>query len=95
MIADVPIGAFLSGGIDSTGVVGLMSQFVSKPIKTFSIGFEDEYSQLNEFEWAKIAAERLQSDHTETVITGADVAAEYDKLVWAIDQPSLDGTNGR
>lgn len=93
MIADVPIGAFLSGGIDSTAVVGLMSQYVSKPIKTYSVGFESAHSRLNEFEWARIAAKRLQSDHTEVVITERDIALEYDRLIWAIDQPSLDGTN--
>ena len=93
MIADVPIGAFLSGGIDSTAVVGLMSQNVSRPIRTYSIGFESRHSQLNEFQWARIAAERFQCDHTEVVVTEADIASEYDNLVRAIDQPSLDGTN--
>ena len=56
MIADVPVGAFLSGGIDSTAVVGLMSQYVSHPIKTFSVGFESKYAKLNEFKWAKIVS---------------------------------------
>lgn len=93
MIADVPIGAFLSGGIDSTSVVGLMDQYVSRPIKTYSVGFESRHAQLNECEWARVAAERFRSDHTEVIVTGDEIAVGYDKLVWAIDQPSLDGTN--
>lgn len=93
LMADVPVGAFLSGGIDSTAVVGLMSQYVSQPIKTYSIGFESQYDWLSELKWAKMAAERFHTDHTEVIITGDEVAREYDNLIQAIDQPSLDGTN--
>jgi asparagine synthase (glutamine-hydrolysing) len=93
MIADVPIGAFLSGGIDSTAVLGLMSQYVSRPIRTYSIGFESSHARLNEFKWAKLAAERLKSDHTEVIVTGGEIAGQCDNMVRAIDQPSLDGTN--
>lgn len=94
LIADVPVGAFLSGGIDSTAVVGLMSQYVREPIKTFSIGFADpRYDDINELKWAKLAAERFGTDHTEVLLTDEDVAQAYDKLITAIDQPSLDGTN--
>ncbi len=93
MIADVPVGAFLSGGIDSTSIVGLMSQHVSKPLRTYSVGFESRHQRLSELQWAKIAAERFHTEHTEVVVTGEQVAAEYDRLVDAIDQPSLDGTN--
>jgi asparagine synthase (glutamine-hydrolysing) len=93
MIADVPVGAFLSGGVDSSSVVGLMSQYVSKPIKTYSIGFESKYARLSELEWAKIAAERFSTDHAEVVIGGEEVSRIYDSLIQAIDQPSIDGTN--
>lgn len=93
MIGDVPIGAFLSGGIDSTSITGLMNRYVSKPVKTYSIGFEDRYSRLNELKWAKMAAKHLMTDHTEVVITGKEVANEHDNLIHAIDQPSMDGTN--
>jgi asparagine synthase (glutamine-hydrolysing) len=93
MIADVPVGAFLSGGIDSTAVVGLMSQYVSHPLKTYSVGFESKHAKLNELEWAKIASERFETDHTEVIVTENDIAQSYDSLVQGIDQPSLDGTN--
>ncbi len=93
LIADVPVGAFLSGGIDSTAVVGLMSRLVSHPIRTYSIGFENRYQGLNELPWARQAAERFGTEHTEVVITGEMLREEYPRLISAIDQPSLDGTN--
>jgi len=93
LIADVPVGAFLSGGVDSTAVVGLMSQLVQQPIKTYSIGFETRHSHLSELKWAKIAAQQFGTDHTEVIITADEVAGTFDRLITAIDQPSLDGTN--
>lgn len=93
LVADVPVGAFLSGGIDSTAVVGLMGRHVSKPIKTYSIGYERQHSDFSELHWARMAANHLGTDHTEVIVSGAEVAGEYDHLIGSIDQPSLDGTN--
>lgn len=93
LVADVPIGAFLSGGIDSTAVVGLMSQLVNHPIKTYSVGFESRHRHLSELKWAKIAAQRFRTEHTEVIVTASDAAQAFDRLIQAIDQPSLDGTN--
>jgi asparagine synthase (glutamine-hydrolysing) len=94
MIADVRVGAFLSGGIDSTAVVGLMTRESGQRIRTFSVGFEDdETSVVDEREWARLAAVRFNSEHTEVIVRGEDVAGQFDDLVRAIDQPSLDGTN--
>ncbi len=93
MIADVPVGAFLSGGIDSTAVVGLMSQYVSQPLKTYSIGFEGRGRRLSELPWAKVASERFGTDHHEIIVNGEDVAREFGRLIEAIDQPSGDGVN--
>lgn len=93
LIADVPVGAFLSGGIDSSAVVGLMSQYVRSPIKTFSVGFEQKHAHLDELHWARLVADRFNTVHTEFVITGEHVAQSWDRLVAAIDQPSHDGTN--
>jgi asparagine synthase (glutamine-hydrolysing) len=93
MIADVPVGAFLSGGIDSTAVVGLMTKVGGTKIRTFSVGFSEETSVQDERAWARIAAERFGCDHSEVVVRGSEVAGNFEALVGAIDQPSLDGTN--
>ncbi|MEO8034530.1 MAG: asparagine synthase (glutamine-hydrolyzing) [Acidobacteriota bacterium] len=93
MIADVPVGAFLSGGIDSTAVVGLMTRASGHRIRTFSVGFADDQTVIDERRWARLAADMFDSEHTEVVISGQEVADRFDDLVAAIDQPSLDGTN--
>jgi asparagine synthase (glutamine-hydrolysing) len=93
MVADVPVGAFLSGGIDSTAVVGLASGLVSHPVRTFAVGFEAPHAAGDELPWARLAAERFGADHTEVVVTARDAAESFDALVEAWDQPSLDGAN--
>lgn len=93
LIADVPVGAFLSGGIDSTLVVGLMSRLAGHPIRTYSVGFDTSHAALSELKWARLAADRFGAEHTEVIVTGEDAARIFGRVVESIDQPSVDGTN--
>lgn len=89
MEADVPLGAFLSGGVDSSTVVGLMARHATQPVKTFSIGFhEDSY---NELKYAQIAAQRFGTDHHEFIVT-PDICEIVDELVWHFDEPFADSS---
>ena len=93
MVADVPVGAFLSGGIDSTAVVGFMSALSSKKIKTFSVGFENAYHAIDERAYARVAADFLGTEHQDVVISSSEAANIFSSVVADIDQPSFDGTN--
>ena len=92
MVADVQVGAFLSGGIDSTAVVGFMSAAGSGRIKTFSVGFEAQ-GGLDERRYAQIAARHIGTDHVEVVVGDGDAKSAFEEIVRDIDQPSIDGTN--
>lgn len=85
MIADVPFGSFLSGGVDSSVVTALMAKNSSEPIKTFTIGFEEE--GYNEFEYAKIVADKYQTNHREIVLSGKDYISTMEKLIEYKDAP--------
>jgi len=89
MIADVPLGAFLSGGVDSSVIVALMSKISSKPVKTFSIGFKEEkFSELN---YAKEVADMYGTEHTEFIVE-ANMADVLPKLVWHYSEPYADSS---
>jgi asparagine synthase (glutamine-hydrolysing) len=92
MRADVEVGAFLSGGIDSGMLVGLMSQHTSKPIHTYSIGFEDRH-ELLEWELARKTAKKFQTIHTEIKIDENNFKNSLDEFIAAIDHPTVDGLN--
>ncbi len=87
MISDVPLGAFLSGGIDSSLIVGLMSEVSSQPVKTYSIGFEEQdYSELH---YAKMVAKRFGCDHHEFVVK-PETTEILPKLAWHYGEPFAD-----
>lgn len=85
MISDVPFGAFLSGGIDSSAVVGLMSRHSSQPVKTFSVGFSD--SAYSELRYAKTIAEQFKTDHHELTVSQDDLMQHLSALVRFRDAP--------
>lgn len=89
LMSDVPLGAFLSGGIDSSLIVALMSQVMGQPVKTFSIGFENE--AYNELEYARKIANRFSTDHHEFVVT-PDARAILPELVWHYNEPFADSS---
>ncbi|MFH1655624.1 MAG: asparagine synthase (glutamine-hydrolyzing) [Candidatus Omnitrophota bacterium] len=68
MISDVPLGALLSGGLDSSTVVAMMSKLTSYPIKTFSIGFEEKFASYNELKYSRLIANKFNTDHYEFII---------------------------
>lgn len=87
LISDVPLGAFLSGGIDSSIVVGVMSQIMKEPVKTFSVGFLE--SEYDETYFARQIAKRFKTDHQEVVVTSEDVKL-LPKIIWHLDEPLAD-----
>jgi asparagine synthase (glutamine-hydrolysing) len=91
MVSDVPIGAFLSGGIDSSAVVGFMAKHSSQPIRTYSIGFGGSSADnfYNELPYAKRVAELFGTQHHEIVVR-PDVASLLPKLLWHMDEPIAD-----
>lgn len=90
-LADVTVGAFLSGGLDSTAIVGLMAASGAKKLKTFSLIFnEADYSEQRA---ARFAADAFGCEHHERVLTGAELAADLPRLLATLDQPTGDGVN--
>ncbi|HEX6050999.1 MAG TPA: asparagine synthase (glutamine-hydrolyzing) [Gemmatimonadaceae bacterium] len=85
LMADVPLGVFLSGGIDSATITALMSELVSEPIKTFSVAFAER--EANELEYARLVATRFRTDHHEVVVTPREFFDALPTLLWHEDEP--------
>ena len=90
MVADVPVGAFLSAGIDSSTIVALMQAQSTQKVRTFTIGMEDP--QYNEAAYAKEIANHLGTDHTELYITEKDAKEVIPKLAWMFSEPFADSS---
>ena len=90
LISDVPLGAFLSGGIDSSIVTGLMSRLMDEPVKTFSIGFSED-ARYDETGYANIVAKRFKTDHHVFVVTPSTIDL-IDKIIYHYDEPFGDAS---
>ncbi len=93
MVSDVPLGAFLSGGVDSSVLVAMMAQAVGHRIKTFSVGFGAEGADIDESHDAERIARFLGTDHTRVLIKGTEVRDRIQHVAYSLDQPSVDGVN--
>jgi asparagine synthase (glutamine-hydrolysing) len=85
LMSDVPLGMFLSGGIDSATITAIMATLVKEPIRTFSVAFAER--EANELEYARMAATAYRTDHHEVIVSPAEFFAELPRLVWHEDEP--------
>ena len=85
LMSDVPLGMFLSGGIDSAAITAMMSTMVSEPIKTFSVAFAER--EANELHYARLVATQYRTDHHEVVVSPRDFLDALPRLVWHEDEP--------
>ena len=93
LVSDVPLGAFLSGGVDSSILVALMARQMGEQVKTFSVGFESEGAAFDESNDAAQTARYFGTDHTHVLVTGGDVRERIFRIACALDQPTVDGVN--
>ena len=93
MVSDVPLGAFLSGGVDSSLLVAMMARHASGRIRTFSVGFESEGGEIDETDDAERTARFIGTTHSRVVVSGADVRDRLSQIAYALDQPTVDGIN--
>ena len=87
LVSDVPFGAFLSGGVDSSTIVALMSELLQKPVKTYSVGFDGDGESFSELPYARLVAKEFHTDHHEVVIRPADLMELAETVTWHLDQP--------
>ena len=90
LVSDVPFGAFLSGGMDSSTIVALMSQFLNQPVKTYSVGFSGDAEKSSELPYARLVARKYHTDHHEVFIRASDLLNHAEKVIWHLDQPIAD-----
>jgi asparagine synthase (glutamine-hydrolysing) len=90
MIADVPLGVFLSGGVDSSLLAAMMARHSSVPVQAFTIGYGREGAFLNETPYSRMVAAKYGMDHHEIVLGSDDMLADIDRVAWHLDEPCGD-----
>ena len=85
LMSDVPIGLFLSGGLDSSGLAALMAPALREPLRTFSVGFDEQ--EANELDYARLAAQAVGAEHREVVVSSREFFERLPRLVWHEDEP--------
>jgi len=90
LVSDVPFGAFLSGGVDSSTIVALMSQLLERPVKTYSVGFDGDGESFSELPYARLVAKEFHTDHHEVLIRPAHLMELAETVTWHLDQPLAD-----
>ncbi len=93
MMSDVPLGAFLSGGIDSSAIVAIMSQISKQPVQTFSVGYDVGGSDYDDTYYANLVSKKFNTDHKAITVTAADVMSHLRGFLRHLDQPSSDAIN--
>jgi asparagine synthase (glutamine-hydrolysing) len=89
LMSDVPFGVFLSGGVDSSAIVALMSRHLAQPVRTFTVGFSD-HERLNELDEARLVAQRFKTDHHQVLIDERAMREYLPQLVFSQDEPIAD-----
>jgi asparagine synthase (glutamine-hydrolysing) len=90
LVSDVPVGVFLSGGIDSSVVAAMASRQSTEPLQAFSIGFDDSSSLYDEVPYARAVAERYGMPHRVLTVRSEDLISDLDDVVWHLDEPCAD-----
>ena len=86
LMSEVPLGAYLSGGVDSSLIVAIMTKLTQRPVKTFTVGYEDA-PDVSELEYARLAATHIGAEHHEFVLQPAKFVNHVEELVWHMDEP--------
>jgi asparagine synthase (glutamine-hydrolysing) len=90
MVSDVPLGVFLSGGVDSSLVAALMAQESARPVQAFTVGYGAEGAYLNETRYARAVAERYGMDHHDLILDAGDLLDDIERVAWHLDEPCGD-----
>lgn len=91
MVSDVTVGAFLSGGVDSSAIVAMMTQLTGRSVRTYSVGFAGQ-ENYNELSYAREVADRFNTDHHETIVSANDIEEFLPKIIDVFDEPMADAT---